>query len=251
MPPGLLRTPYSVLGQILAVVCLALLGASGCARRTVSVDPVARAAEPQQPAVAKPGPKEPPAGADRAGAIVQRALSPSDRLPPLETERPSGPRRLAAATRLDAPEPGLPALQLDLPPSRPALAGAPLRLRPLAEELPPATSHPPPGRLALSSPPRVRVWSPDPGRSIDVPPLGVYREDNGLTEDVTAEASRATVLAQVTPERLGPTPFHRFTVPEPFEFRRPSATAGEPAGDMPTPRPPAPPPLSRPQRSEK
>lgn len=212
----------------IAVALLLIVGLTGCGRARSSME-WAEAEATVEETPAAPVCEAPDLGGfrfpdDRGGKLLADLLPPK---PPRTVAEPaSAPRRLPPPRTLEAPE-------LPLPPNLapPALAVpktgyTALRPRSPSEDLPRPDPRDELAALpALPAGARVRLTAPDVNRPAPLPYLGQKQAENSAAEDGTAEASTLAATTAKPPQRGGPAPFARLTVPDPFEHRRtPPAT---------------------------
>ncbi len=159
---------------------------------------------------------------DRGGKLLADLLPPSEQLPSLPSDHPSGPRRFAPPPTLERTELPLPPSQAVLPRPRGGMTLHSSRPPALREELPLADyrGEPlPPQRPQLAAGPRFREWSPDLSQPLPLPVLGRKQLELAPVDDLTAEVSLAAALTTLALQRGKPAPFLRLTLPDPFEHR--------------------------------
>jgi hypothetical protein len=88
----------------------------------------------------------------------------------------------------------------------------------------------------------VRIEAVDVNKPIRLPYLGQPVADRAPLDDATKSASGAAAVSAPMPQRRTPVPFHRSTLPDPYENRRaisPETLPDEtPAPTTSSPRPP-------------
>jgi hypothetical protein len=165
---------------------------------------------------------------DAGGAILTKLLPPTELRGPLNEPNP-GPRRLLPPPGLESPAHPLPPTQAPLPRMAGERNRAPLRPRLIAEETLAGLRDPvPPHSQSFYSGVRTRIDSPDPSRPPPLPPLGQPVPDRASLDDATGDASAAAAVAAPTAGRVGPAPYQKVSLPDPFEFHRPTAVTPPP-----------------------
>jgi hypothetical protein len=160
---------------------------------------------------------------DRGTKLLAEALSPSEQLPRLASDQPSGPRPFATPPLFQRPQLTRPDNLAAAPAFRPALPPRSLRPRPVPEEVPLALTLPEPvvpEQPLLVAGPRVREASPDLREPLPLDLLGQKQPEVPPADDPTTDAS--TAAAQVPPalQRTRPAPFLRLNLPDPHEHRQ-------------------------------
>jgi hypothetical protein len=184
----------------------------------------APAPEKKKPLVVGPkvtaAPDSPALPQDRADKLVADLLRPNEDV----FTRPWAQAKLPAGLRsLEQPALLLPPFTAQVRRARLADASRPALPRPLPEQLPfvwTPTDDRLPARVLLPAGPLVRVAGPDVNQPPPLPILATPQSDRAGAADPTADASRDAVLGELNPTRLGPAPFDRPAIPDPFENRR-------------------------------
>lgn len=254
------------------VVGIVVLGVIGCGQRSAvsmakSTEPVSASAaqkkEPDAKGDAKPekSAKAPGAQAsDPASSQASGPLFPNDkggkRLAELlstagsvagQRDKRTTALPLAGPPALEHPD-SQPPQTGPAPPLAPAkLTSKPVPVLPhsLAPEAPLTRSVQEPAGLPrreeLPISPRVRIDSLDVEKAPPAPLLAQMVPDRASLDDPTRDVSGASALAIILPERSTPTPFLKFTLPDPFEhaqtvrLRTPPAEGTTPSSPGPNP----------------
>jgi hypothetical protein len=159
---------------------------------------------------------------DETGALLGKVLPPRQRYGPLaDRERPT--RRRPALAEFGAPGQELPPSEMSLPRLPVPRSKHVLRPRLVDEETLDGMLYtaPVPQRPSFYSGARIRARSADVNVPPRLPPLGGPVPDRVSLDDATFEASTQAVLAAPQPRRTRPAPYHRLSIPEPYEHRRP------------------------------
>ncbi len=242
----MMRRRPSALFLLLSAAGL-VAASAGCGRRVASPTQVAVAETDSDPAAHSAAEDGPPFHFpnDAGGALLAKALPPTDLLGPSGEPGAAGPRRLPPPAGLTVPP-------LPLPPSLapPPLAPAehnrkPLEPRLVTEEtlgLDLADPEPPqPRRFVVGD--RVRLPSADVNQPPPLPILARPTPDRASLDDPTGDASTAAALAASMPHRVNPVPYFRVTLPDPFADRVPLRLPAPPEAASPrtgTVHPPTP-----------
>lgn len=201
--------------------CLVVLQTSCGSKRSVTIEQHSEAADGQIAA------KDEKAGGsvypdDRGGKLLGELLTPPKSAAG-KVDKESGPKKLPGAAALERPDlraplsiadPGLPSANL-------APKTVPVRPHSLPDE-PPLTRStlegiPAPRREELPAGPAVRIDGLDVDKPTAVPLLAVPVGDRASLDDPTRDYSTTLALSVILPERTGPTPFIKLTLPDPFE----------------------------------
>jgi hypothetical protein len=159
---------------------------------------------------------------DRGGRLLADLLPPSEKLPRLPSDRPSGPLHFPTPPTLERMELPLPSNQAVLPPSLLGVKSRPIRPQALPLEPPLADYWGDPlvpRRPEFYAGERIRLPSADLNQPIPLPTLAQKQAEPMSSDDPTGEVSLAGALAASAPERATPAPFLRLVVPDPFEHR--------------------------------
>jgi hypothetical protein len=224
-----------------------LLALLGCGRSAGVVAPEdASAGEPLAPHRTARGQSDDSEGKsftfpdDAGGALLAKALSPKEPMPPPRPERVVSSRRTSVFRK----PPTLP-----LPPSHAALPQlpvtaslTPLRPRLVVDETLVGFPEMPllPQSLALPDGGRIRVPSRDVNEPIPLPILARPVTDRASLEDPTQDASSAAAVAATIPARTSKAPFLKTMLPDPYDRRRTDTPSEEESREFPigTPRTP-------------
>lgn len=159
---------------------------------------------------------------DRGGRLLGELLTPP-KSAPAQVARDSGPKKLPGVAALEHPDLRVPLSLADpgLPSANLTPKSAPVRPHSLPDE-PPLTRNtlegiPAPRREELPAGPTVRIDGLDVDRPTAVPMLAVPVGDRASLDDPTRDYSTSLALNVVVPERTGPIPFIKLTLPDPFE----------------------------------
>lgn len=216
--------------RTLSIVVLAalLITQTGCSKRTgVSIAQNSEAA--QDPKIAAKDDR--PAGSfafpdDKGGKLLAELLTTaggSDGTPAGKRDKRAMPLPLKGPAALEHPDmqppqtgasPGLPSATLTPKP-------VPVKPHSLPEEAPllrySLDAVTIPRRDDLPAGPRTRIDSIDVDKPTGIPILAQPVPDRASLEDPSKNMSTLSALAVILPERNGPTPFLKLTLPDPFE----------------------------------
>jgi hypothetical protein len=177
---------------------------------------------------------------DRGGRALDELLRPGESF--AAADPPSPRREFPPPRSLAVPEAPLSAVGPELARPGPKAASRPARPRPVFDEIPTSGSltgwslpEPPP----LPADPGARVVAPDPAEPPPLPVLAHYAPERQSLDDPTGDFSLRAALAAPPPERTGPAPFLRLTLPDPFEHAE-VVRLRTPLPEDPTPVSPAP-----------
>ena len=218
----------------LFILSFGSLGAFGCteAPAPAPVDVSVAKVEPVLPA---PAPAAPPKAAvaqepklvtvepavklpdDLGGKAVQKSLMPSIPLPD-DLTGPKVPR--PRSTAIDRGELSTAPLAIALP------ASPNPKVKPAKPSLPPEHVPADLGRAAAENlsavkfpeKPLVRADGPTNAGAADVPQLARQLQERASIEDPTAEISALKLIETIFPYPVGPLPFLKLSIPDPFEF---------------------------------
>ncbi len=182
---------------------------------TNGTTPIVKVQDPQTPKPVEPVAKLPE---DLGGKAVQKSLMPTLTMP-AEVAGPKAPK--ARVTDLDRGE--LPAAPTAwkvpsvplLPKVKPAKPSIPPERAPAdlghasAENL---------GAVKFAEKPLVRAEAPVNAGATDVPALARQIVERSPVEDPTAEISASKLIETIFPYPVGPLPFVKVTIPDPFEL---------------------------------
>jgi hypothetical protein len=171
---------------------------------------------------------------DRGGKFLAELLPPSENLPRLASDRPTGPRPSLTPPILRRPGLPWPENQAIAATARPGLPPRLMRPRPVAEEVPLALAFPEPvtpEQPLLAAGERAREASPDLREPLPLPVLGQKQPELPAAEDPTSDASARVALAPLSLTRMKPAPFLRLNLPDPFEHRLAVRLRREPSED--------------------
>jgi hypothetical protein len=159
---------------------------------------------------------------DAGGQLLASLLPPSEQLPRLPSDLPSGPRQFPTPPALQRAETTWPDNQAT---PRSPKGAAPRLQRPhdVPEDIPLAgyLGHPMPAeRPPLVAGERVRESSPDLNQPLALANLGQKQPETPPADDPTTDSSGAAALAAPPPPRGKPAPFLRLTLPDPYEHRQ-------------------------------
>lgn len=178
------------------------------------VTPKVPVAQEQKPVPVEPAVKLPD---DLGGKAVQKTLMPSIALPD-DVTGPKVPR--PRSTSIDRGE-------LSTAPSAIALPALPNpKVKPAKPSLPPERVPADLGRAAAENlsaikfPEKalVRATGPTISGAADVPQLARQLVERASVEDPTAEISALKLIETIFPYPVGPLPFLKLSIPDPFEF---------------------------------
>lgn len=182
---------------------------------TTGSTPVVKVQAPPTPKPVEPIVKLPD---DLGGKAVQKSLMPT-LAPPAELAGPKAPK--ARITELDRGE---------LPPPTTAwkVPSAPLlpKVKPAKPSLPPERAPADLGHAAaenlggvkFAEKPLIRADAPVNAGPTDVPAFARQIVERTPIEDPTAEISAGKLIETIFPYPVGPLPFQKVTIPDPFEF---------------------------------
>lgn len=201
--------------------CLVVLQAGCGSKRSVTMEQHSEAADGQNVA------KDDKTGGtvypdDRGGKLLGELLTPP-KSTAAQLGKDSGPKRLPGSASLEHPDLRAPLSLADpgLPSANLTPKSIPVRPHGLPDE-PPLTRStlegiPAPRREELPAGPTVRINGLDVDKPTAVPLLAVPVGDRASLDDPTRDYSTTLALGVVLPERTGPTPFIKLTLPDPFE----------------------------------